>query len=234
MPPAPPEPEQPWTDEDLERIVEAAVRFIAEAKQRHGRALGFEVGTYLFREVYREDVEYLRSRDPRKTRSLRDIARLSGVPYDTLYGWTTAAMMRILMERAGFSTELTLRHLEAMVSLGDDLEAAIALARWAEARKVRAQDMLAVVKVWREHIEGGGDWEDLLAGRAEPRKPRKPRRPGRRPRGDDLVLPRLAGILGAWARKARLSEGKRLALRSRLLALRARIVGRAGRQRRRP
>ena len=223
--PVPPEPEKPWTDDELARIVEAAVRFIAEAKERHGKELGFEVGTYLFREVYGEDAGYLRRNDPTKTRSLRDIANGSGVPYDTLYGWTTAAMMRILMEREGFSTELTLRHLEAMVTLEDDLGAAIALAEWAEARRVRAVDMPAIVKTWREHVEDGGDWKDLVERKpVEPPGPKPRRRKRKRLADDELVVPRLAAVIGKWIAKARMSDARRLAVRARRLGIRARLV----------
>ena len=220
-PVVPPEPPCPWSEEELGRIVEEAVRFIAAAKERHGRALGFEVGTYLFTEVYRGDDAYLRSRDPGKDDSLRDIAKQTGMAYGTLYNWTVAAMMRIKMERAGFSTELTMRHLEAMVSLGDDIEAAIALGRWAEARKVRATEMGAIVKVWRNHIEGGGDWADLVDEPGPKRVGKKGRR--ERPRGIELVVPRLVGMLGAWARKGKLTEERRAEIRDRVLAIRARL-----------
>ena len=101
----------PWSEAQLEKIIEQACRFIAGAKERCGRELGKVVGRYLFLEVYRGDVEYLRRNDPGKEDSLRDIARLSGVPYPTLYEWTMAAFVRLKLEEAGFDGDLSIKHL---------------------------------------------------------------------------------------------------------------------------
>jgi hypothetical protein len=146
----------PWSDGELEGIVEAACRFIEEAKERHGTRFGWEVGRYLYVEVYRRDDAYLRRKDPRKEDSLRDIAKASGVPYSRLYYYLRAGWMRDRLVRAGFGEELSMAHMKHLHELGDDIVAIVALARWARANKVSAEALDPIANRWREHLDEGG------------------------------------------------------------------------------
>lgn len=211
----------PWSNAELAKIVEAACRFIAQAKSKHGRAFGWEVGKYLYRDVYKGDEAYIEWRHPGKDDSLRDIARRSGVPYGTLHGYLRAYMTRLRMERAGFTSALSMKHMEEIAELSD-VEAMAAIARWVEENKVSSVDLPGIVERWKEHIAGGGALEDLVEW-PEPRKRKRGR--ASRPRARELVVPRLFEMAGGWARGARMHEDKRSELRRLVLRLRARITG---------
>lgn len=214
--------ESPWGEGELGGIIERACRFIEGAKERCGRELGWEVGKYLYWEVYGGDDAYIRLNDPGKEDSLRDIAGGSGVPYTTLYDWLMAAYVRIKLEQAGFSPELSIKHLRFISSVGDDVQVMLEIARWAQERGIRARDMPGIVDRWQEHLEKGGRLGDLVRFPAPVKKRR--RRKGRA-RSRDLVVPRILELVLAWVKRAELGKAYREKVRHMVLGVRARVTG---------
>ena len=232
--PTPPEPEpiaprplpSPWTPAEMERLIEDAIRFIAEAKRRAGRRLGWEVGEWLFLNLYRGDEAYLRLRHPGKTDSLEDLARMSGIPYGTLKGWVTAAAIRRSLESRGPLPDLSLKHFEHLGPLRDDVPAMRAVCAWAEREDVRARDFQKAVSAWARRIEEGGRVEDLIEDPPGPKRKRGKRRP--KTRTDDLVAARLLGLATRWARAGRMSGPNRETLAKEAAGIRRTLAGRSG------
>jgi hypothetical protein len=208
----------PWTGQELADIVERAIRFIAEAKERLGRRFGWEVGRYLYEEVYRCDDAYIEWRNPNKDDSVRDIARGSGVPYGTLYNYLRAYMTRKRLEDAGLSSELGIQHMKEIAELGS-VDHMVAVARWAEANGISGRALHGILDEWKDRIEKGGRIEDLIRKHEK----RKGRGKGPRARAPELVVPRLIDLAERWARGARMSEERREELRRIALGIRRRI-----------
>jgi len=205
-----PEAPSPWTDEDLSRIVEEACRFISDVKDRIGTSLGREVGDYLFYTVYRADENYVRNRDSRKTDSIRDISRGCGVAVGTLHSWLEMAIVRHKLGRAGLGPDLTDRHLMALYPLVDDIDAMVELVEWAQENNASARELIARV----QRLTGG--------------KVAKPRGRGRRrrtrPSPDDLVIPRLLGVVHRWLERVDLTARETEELKARVLAIRGLVT----------
>jgi len=184
----------PWSERELADIVERACAFIAEAKERLGNRLGREVGEHLLERVYGGDETYVRLNDPTKDRSLWDIAEATGVPEPTLRSWVVWAIVRGKLRKAGCDPDLSMKHLLALDALGDDVETMVALVRWAEDGGASAEEMRDVV---RRLVSGGRIPRRRRARRARPRI---------RPRPDDLLIPRLLGVVDRRLVRARMSS----------------------------
>ncbi len=214
----------PWSPRELDGIIERACRFIADAKEKHGRELGLVVGRYLFVEIYRRDIAYIRSTDPDKDDSLRDIERGSGVPHRTLHEWLMAGYVQILLEEAGFDTRLGIKHLKEIATLGEDVAVMVAIARWAQDMRITSREMPGIVDRWQEHLDEGGRLEDLVRF---PRPKPKPKKRKHKARTEDLVVPRILELVTAWVKKVQLSPAYRARVRQMALAIRARLTGEA-------
>ena len=210
VPIVPPGPPCPWSDQDLSRIVEEACRFIEGVKGRIGADLGREVGDYLFFTVYGGDEAYIRRNDRTKQDSIRDISRGSGVPAFTLRNWLVMAIVRHKLERAGVSPEMSHNHLRALYPLVDDIDSMAALARWAMEKGASARELMARVQ--------------QLGGRKVAR-PRRVGRGGSRPSPDDLLVPRLLGVVTRWLDRVDLTAREVEELRTRVLAIRDLVKG---------
>jgi hypothetical protein len=219
----------PWRPDELARVREEACRFIAAAKARHARSLGWEVGEYLFVRFYREDLGYIRWRGHTKELSLRDIAPLVGIDAQTLQGYLESAIMRTLLSRRGFRVHDVLHFYSGLYPLVDRLDAALALADWALAHSVPVRALRSLADALDAHVGEGGSVEDFIA-RKIPRKIRKPKRKAhtKAPR-DDLVVERIARISRRWVVKASISPRLEARLREEVLALRRNVLaGAAG------
>ncbi len=219
-----PRPLPPFrTEEERQAEIRAAVQFVISRQGFHKSQLSWEVGEYLFTNIYRQDVEYLRKRDPGKDDSLRDIAAESGVPYTSLYRWTNAALVRRLLAHQGIDARLAMTSLADLASLGRDLEALSKLARWAEANAPTRRELLPIIRRWKRHLDEGGALSDLVPGKRKKkkRKQRSPPLPH-----DETRIVRLMQVLLAWARVARMSEGNREALRTLVARMRTLLEGR--------
>ncbi len=214
----------PWTQDELAGIIERACRFIERAKETHGRQLGLVVGRHLYVEVYRRDIAYIRSTDPDKDDSLRDISRGCGVPHRTLHEWLMAGYVQILLEEAGVETRLGIKHLKEIATLGDDVAVMVAIARWATQMRITSREMPGIVDRWSDHLQQGGRLEDL---ERFPRPKPRPRPIKRRARTEELVVPRILELVTAWTRKVQLSPAYRARVRQMALGIRARLTGEA-------
>jgi len=214
----------PWSQRQLAGIIERACRFIADAKQKLGRDLGIVVGRYLYLEVYRRDIAYIRLNDPGKDDSLRDIAGQSGVPYRTLHEWLMAGYVHVTLEEAGIDPRLGIKHLKEIATLGDDVEVMVEIAKWAQEMRVTSREMPGIVDRWREHLDEGGKLEDLVRF---PKKRKKRKKRKRKARTEDLVVPRIIEFVTAWVKKIKLSPAYRRRVRQMALGLRARLTGEA-------
>ena len=212
----------PWTPSELNERIERACRFIAGAKETHGRQLGLVVGRYLFVEVYGRDIDYIRSTDPDKDDSLRDLEKGSGVPHRTLHEWLMAGYAQIKLEEAGIDAKLGIKHLKEIATLGDDVDVMVAIARWATQMRITTREMPGIVDRWGDHLEQGGRLEDLVRFPRPKPKP-KPRR--RRARTEELVVPRILDLVTAWVRKVELGPAYRRRVRQMALGIRARLTG---------
>ena len=220
-----PRPLPPFrTEKERRAAIDAAVRFIVSRQDFHKTQLSWEVGEHLFTNIYRQDVEYLRKRDPGKDDSLRDIAAESGVPYTSLYRWTNAALVRRLLGHQGIDARLCMTSLADLASLGKDIEALSKLARWAEANAPTRRELLPIIRRWKRHLDEGGELSDLVP-RKKKKKKRKRRNPPLPP--DEARIVRLLQVLLAWVRAARMSERNRAILRK--LTARMRVLLEAGR-----
>ena len=197
-------------------------RFIAAAKKKHGRELGIVVGRHLFVEVYRRDIAYIRSTDPDKDDSLRDISGGSGVPHRTLHEWLMAGYVQLVLEEAGIDTRLGIKRLKEIATLGDDVDVMVAIARWATQMRITSREMPGIVDRWKDHLEQGGRLEDLVKFPRK-RKPRKKRK--RRARTVDLVVPLILELVTEWVRKVGMGPAYRRRVRQMALGIRARLTG---------
>lgn len=213
----------PWSKEELGEIIEAACRFIGEAKERHGKAFGWEVGKHLYWEVYRGDDAYIEWKSPEKDDSLRDISRGSGVPYGTLYNYLRAYMTRLRLERAGFSSDLSMKHMKEIAEIGD-VQTMVAVARWIKDNGVSSTHLHEILDTLKEHLAEGGSIADFVR---KPAHKKTARRRRKRLRDRELLVPRLLGVTGTWLRRARMREDKRDELVLMLRKVRARISGAA-------
>ena len=204
MPPRPdPVPLDPVPPADLARIVEEACKFIEARKSLHASEFSWEVGEYLFARVYREDVEYVRWRNPAKTDSIRDIAAGSGVPHWNLSRWTRAAMVRHWLAEAGARPDLPLSHFRALDLLRGHLDAALALAAWAEAGRLPFADLSCAVAHVQRRLDAGESLDDVMRGvPREVRRRRGRHRPGKAPRVDEQRTIRVLEMVLGWIRKA--------------------------------
>lgn len=221
----------PRTEEEMDQVVEEACRFIEAVVQRHGKALGSEIGEYMYLNVLGADDEYMRSRHRAKTRSYRDIAAATGLKARTLWGWTRSAVARIKLREHGLDTTLGLRHLEHVGRLIDNIEAAAAIARWAEDEEVTATQLQEAVRLWIRHLADHKPLQQIIDDPPCPPRPRRKRRkknPHGRPDADDLLLPRVLLMLGEWLETVDLTRSQAERLKKRLVALRRSI--RAGRR----
>lgn len=199
--------QDPRTQEDFERIVEEACRYIEQSKVRHGMRFAMSVGEHLYLNVYQANDAYMAKRDPRKTDSMYDIAARTGISFDRLRSWTIAAATRIKLERMGFtSNRLSLSHFAMLYGLKDDMELTRQFAEWVERERVSARELKRRLKLWRTFIEQGGRFEDL---EREPDKPDPPG-PRRRPRpADEIRIVRLLELVLEWVEKAHLGPAQR-------------------------
>ncbi len=209
-PPAP----RGMTEDELRLMIERAVVFIERRREEHGEGLAREVGDYLFSQVYRCDVEYIRRRSSAKTDSLRDIAKgCKCVPHATLNNWLRVACVRWVLARRGLTTALEMSKLMHLAQLMDHPHAMGALARWTEAERLSVRKLLVVVRFWRAWLESGRDLEDLVADPGEPLRvePRKKRR--RRTRWStkpaDRRLLDVLGLLQDWVEKGAITPADR-------------------------
>jgi hypothetical protein len=215
------------TPEEQERAIEEAIEFIVAKQREHKMLLSWEIGEFLFANVYGGDIAYLGLRDPGKDDSLHDIAQLSGAPYSSLYAWTRAAVVRRLLASRGVESGLEPTLLADLGALGGDLDALAALARWAEDNDLTREELLDLVRSWKRRLARGESLEKLVRslGRRGKKKKGSPRRRRRLPAEDDRVV-RVLGLILAWARIAELSPAKRKELGKILADVRA-CVGRA-------
>ena len=184
-------------------MVEDACRFIEAKKSLHASEFSWEVGDYLFTHVYRKDVEYLRWRNPGKTDSIRDIAAGSGVPHWSLSRWVKAAMVRRWLADAGARPDLPLHHFRALDRLAGHLDAALALAAWAEAGRTPFRDLECAVAHVQRRLDAGESLDEVMAGvPAEIRRRRGRRRPGKAPRVDEQRQIGVLEIVLRWIREA--------------------------------
>lgn len=214
----------PWSPRQLDEKIERACRFIAGAKDEQGRELGLVVGRHLFVEVYERDIAHIRSTDPDKDDSLRDISRGSGVPHRTLHEWLMAGYVQIMLEQEGIDTRLGIKHLKEIATVGDDVDVMVAIARWATQMRITSRQMPAIADRWKDHLEQGGRLEDLVRF---PRPKPRPRPRKRRARTEDLVVPRILDLVTAWARKVDLGPAYGRRVRQMALGIRARLTGEA-------
>jgi hypothetical protein len=214
----------PFTPGQLDAIIERAVRFIEERQRVHARQFRWEIGEHLFLNVYAGDEEYLRSRDRRKSDSLRDIAAHTGIEYKRLYTWVMAAVVRRKLAAMGHEPELRLMHFKVLDLVRDHMDAAAALALLAEKRGWSVRDLEAAARFWRDHLDRGGSLADL---ERDPEKPlrRKGRKKWRRkPPPGLLRVPRVLEVAEAWWKDATLSPRYRNLLARRLHRLHAMLV----------
>jgi hypothetical protein len=211
------------TEKERRAAIDAAVRFIISRQRFHKRQLSWAVGEHLFTHIYRQDVEYLRKRDPGKDDSLRDIAAQTGVPYTSLYRWTNAALVRRLLAHQGIDSRIAMTLLADLAQLGKNIEALGKLARWAEENAPTRRELLPIIRRWKRHLDEGGTLSDLVPGKKKTKK-RKRRSPLLPP--DEADILRLLQVLLAWARVARMSERNRGALRKLVGRMRALLEGR--------
>jgi len=200
-----PELPSPWSDEDLSMIVEEACRFIAGVKDRIGVDLASEVGDYLFYTVYGGDENYIRRNDRSKQDSIRDIAKGCGIAAFTLRNWLEMAIVRHRLGQAGVSADLTNRHLRALYPLVDDIDAMAELVEWAQRQGASARELAARVQ--------------QLQGRKVTRPSRRGKRGRKRPSPDDLVIPRLLGVVARWLDRVDLTENEAEQIRQEVLAI---------------
>lgn len=203
--------------DDMQARIERACRFIEKAVQSHERRLGYEVGEFLFVNVYDRDVKYIFSRDPGKDPSLRDIAEATPVTLRSLSRWVKAAAVRRRIEALGMDAGLGLQKLEAIYRV-EDADALRALVGWAE--HVPTDQVRDLVRRWTRHLDQGGELGELLEEEMPEPRPR-PRRRARR--GEELIVPRLLTLMLEWVRRHRLSPTLRKRLRRELRDLRKRI-----------
>lgn len=220
----PPEPECPWSPEELDRKVEAACEFIRQRKRAHARAFGWEVGEHLFFKVYRGNETYLRRIDPTKTDSPADIARRTGIPYSTLYLYLMAAVTRHKLRRAGITPDLDLRHFGVLDELNAHFDAMCAIAEWAGRKGISYRDLRRAVDFWNAHLDEGGRLEDLREDPEEPLRKGKKRKRAKPLSPDLLKASRMLMVVGAWYGKASLSKEHRRKIRARLLRIRSLLV----------
>jgi hypothetical protein len=208
----------PWTDEQLDEIVERAVRYIEEAKQRWGMRLGLAVGVWLYRELYGEDDAYLRSRDPGKERSLYDIAKRTGKSARTLRTWVWAGRMKVRLEAMGFASEsLTLSDWAALHQLRETPVAARQVAEWIHAENPTIDEVRDRVRGWKAH-----------GGEPPPRrKKHKKKSPRRRKKPHEHNLLRVMELVRGWVEQAEISKPLRDRLLAEVRGIKAVIQGRA-------
>jgi len=194
----------PWTDQELDAIVERAIRYIEEAMKRWGVHLGLAVGEWLYRELYRMNDDYLRSKDPGKTRSLYDIARRTGRNPRTLRTWVWAARMKIRLASEGFTSEsLMLTDWAALYPLRERPLAARQVAEWVHNENPTVDEVVEYVRKWKHH-------------KTHPPKPRPRPKPGprkRRKRPYEQRLLCVARLVHRWVVEVEFSRP----LRERLL-----------------
>lgn len=208
------------TAAQLDRAIQAAIQFIKMKQREHATRLGWEVGEYLFVNVYKSDVEYLRKRNPVKNDSLHDIAAQSGVPYGSLYTWTRAALVRRLLRDMGLETLLPTTLLGDLGQLADHMKAMRALAEWAERHRISRSRLLSIVRFWKKHLDEGSKLRDLVRGleKHETRKKRKGRPPPLQP--DEVRIVRLLELIHAWTTSTSLGPAQRKRVRKLMARIR--------------
>ena len=208
----------PWSDNELDAIVERAILYIAEARRRWGTTFGMAVGEWLYRELYLMDDGYLRSKDPRKKKSLYDIARRTGTNPRTLRTWVWAARMKHRLGEQGFRSEsLMLTDWAALYPLRDRPLAARQVAEWVHNDNPTVEEVQENVRIWDEHMRN-------------PPKRRKKKKNGRkrRKRPYEQRLLCTTRLMHRWVCEVKLSRhlGERLLVQVR--QVRALIEGGGG------
>lgn len=211
----------PWSPRQLEQVIENACRFIQEAKIRHGRQLGWEVGEYLYVQVYRQRDDYIRWNGRNKELSVNEIAPLVEIPALTLHSWLEAAMMRHAMARAGFTTPVPLSFSRGLYPLYEYVDEAVTLARWARKRGVAADYVARLARKLAHHLNQNGSIEDFLESPHHEDDPEPSPRKVATP--DELVTERLFMLSCRWLEEAQIAGYLRKRLEGAALEIRASI-----------
>ncbi|MBI5502108.1 MAG: hypothetical protein HY907_17830 [Deltaproteobacteria bacterium] len=213
LPTSPTHPLSPSPTE-LARIIEDACRFILQRKQAHAASIAWEVGEYLFEQVYRGDLDYLERDDPTKTDSLGDIAAGSGVNRVRLASWIRAYVARKYLRPAGIDVDLSMSDFEALRPLALHPEAARAVLDLRTRHGLTTQQLDALAVAWKRRLDEGGRLEDLVAAplphSISPR-PKPPHTPRPLPDRDQVPI-RLLLIVLRWLRSVSLAPTLRATL----------------------
>lgn len=203
--------DDPWTERELELLVEQAIQYIQKAQVKWGSRLGLTVGEWLYVNLFLENDAYMRSQNPMKKKSLYDIA--SETPYyaRTLRTWVWAGRMKVRLERDGFSSErLTLTDWSSLYQLRDHPEAARQVAQWVHRDNPPVELVQQYVREWRKHLEREEDDPERKPDPPDPPEPPDPPDPHRRRRRpDELRLIRVLRLVRRWVKETELSSQAR-------------------------
>jgi hypothetical protein len=213
----------PWTPGELSMLIDKACRFIRDAKLRHGRQLGWEVGEHLYVDFYRERDDYIRWHNPAKEDSLYDIAPKAKISPETLRSWLKSAMMRHALARAGFTTPVPMSFTRGLYPLFEYVKEAVALARWAKERRLDVQSVDRLAGQLAVHLDGKGTLEDFLADQEKKKRKKKKKKNKDVAKTDELVVARIFMLACGWAEAAGIAPYLGLRLKTRSLELRRAI-----------
>ena len=200
--------------------IEAACRFIEATIERHEYRLGLEIGEYLLTHLYHDDIDYVFRRDPTKDRSLRDIAAATPPDLHTLSRWIKAASVRRRLLAHGIDhAHLGILKLAALFTV-QDVQALASLVRWSHT--LTTEEFGTLVRRWTDHLDRGGDLEELYV---PPEPGPDPPTPRRTHTSEDLITVRLLELIKEWLRRHDIAPHLRARLVSQLLSLRAQLTG---------
>lgn len=202
--------------------IERACRFIEATIERHEYRLGVEIGEYLLTHVYRNNVDYVFSKDPTKDRSLRDIAAATPPTIRTLSRWVKAAAVRRRLEKMGIDhAHMGILKLASLFTV-QDVQALDSLVRWS--RTLTADEFDALIRRWMDHLDRGGDLEELYV---PPDPGPDPPTPRRTHTSEELISVRLLELVKEWLARHDIAPHLKARLVSQLLSLRTQLTGQA-------
>lgn len=156
----------PHTPAQQERIVREAIRFIQRVQDETEFGFAMEVGGYLFRTLFKSDLNLLRSTNRWKSRALRSISadERAGLTYEQLQACLKTYVLASFFPRRGRPEPPHLSRWvwKLMWELVDDPETLFLLVEWIERRNVPKHLVRTVVQTVHPYIAAGGHLMDLL------------------------------------------------------------------------